>query len=405
MKAAILRADLFVFTTLEFIFFSVVPNRMSECKGNSSDGSDDDEFVDAQDSFVESVSAVEEVQDGEEESDELDTSEGFQDVPSLEEGLKTATESLNLFLANKFDKAVKRSAAGRENSMYHSISYSTITSLQAMMTLCATDVQAALEAAKKSVNVSKRFRRKQSVLAWKKQPYTQEELHAELIFAEGLLLHAVLTFLEDENLVSFVKAALKIRRCYLAYQECHKLIGKVKFSSEKEKAHFESGVRLGYGVFNVLLSMLPPRIMNLLEFVGFSGNREVGFKELDIGLNIEDGLRTPICWLAVLSYDLVAVYAFGLTDKDLRRSEQILQRALAKYPDSVMFLFFRAKYEQVCGRFYSAIEYYEKAIQCQAQWEQFHHLVCIILIFFTRLFYALFVLVFLGRNGDSFHVV
>ncbi len=44
--------------------------------------------------------------------------------------------------------------------------------------------------------------------------YTELELHAELCYAECLLLKASLTFCEDETLVSFVKAGLKVRTCY-----------------------------------------------------------------------------------------------------------------------------------------------------------------------------------------------
>ena len=49
-------------------------------------------------------------------------------------------------------------------------------------------------------------------------PYSQLEKHAELCYAEVLLLRAVLTLCEDENLVSFVKAGLKVRSCYQSFR-------------------------------------------------------------------------------------------------------------------------------------------------------------------------------------------
>ena len=48
--------------------------------------------------------------------------------------------------------------------------------------------------------------------------YTELELHAELCYAECLLLKAALTFCEDETLVSFVKAGLKVRTCYQSFR-------------------------------------------------------------------------------------------------------------------------------------------------------------------------------------------
>ena len=44
------------------------------------------------------------------------------------------------------------------------------------------------------------------------------EVHAELNYAESLLLRALLTFIQDENLISFVKGGLKIRECYKIYK-------------------------------------------------------------------------------------------------------------------------------------------------------------------------------------------
>lgn len=44
------------------------------------------------------------------------------------------------------------------------------------------------------------------------------EVHAELVFAESLLLRAMLSFVQDENLMSFIKGALKIKTCYQSYK-------------------------------------------------------------------------------------------------------------------------------------------------------------------------------------------
>ena len=46
--------------------------------------------------------------------------------------------------------------------------------------------------------------------------------------------------------------------------------------SEKDdqfKSHFEGGVQLGVGTFNLVMSLLPPRITKLLQFIGFTGSR------------------------------------------------------------------------------------------------------------------------------------
>lgn len=44
------------------------------------------------------------------------------------------------------------------------------------------------------------------------------QIHAELVYAESLLLRAIISFIQDENLVSFIKGALKIKACYNSYK-------------------------------------------------------------------------------------------------------------------------------------------------------------------------------------------
>ena len=72
--------------------------------------------------------------------------------------------------------------------------------------------------------------------------WTEQEVHAELVYAECLLLkvsllllllllkvhfllllllpllQAMLTVCEDETLVSFMKAGLKVRQCYVSFK-------------------------------------------------------------------------------------------------------------------------------------------------------------------------------------------
>lgn len=85
------------------------------------------------------------------------------------------------------------------------------------------DIKAAQEAIRQGVEVCQRFRRRSSaVYRMLVRPdynsYTAEELHAELCYAECLLENAVLTFVEDQSLVTFIKGGLKIRSCYQSYK-------------------------------------------------------------------------------------------------------------------------------------------------------------------------------------------
>jgi len=47
----------------------------------------------------------------------------------------------------------------------------------------------------------------------KKEIFILDELHAKLVYAEILLLRALLTFIQDQGLLSFISGALKIKEC------------------------------------------------------------------------------------------------------------------------------------------------------------------------------------------------
>ncbi|WAR24830.1 TT39B-like protein [Mya arenaria] len=137
--------------------------------------------------------------------------------------------------------------------MYHALGYGTILYIQAVMTFDMNDIETAIQAIKKSLIVCNKQRRKVGLFGSfsreaSKNSYnelTNEEIHAELCYAECLLIRALLTFIQDENLISFVKGGLKIRECYKVYKDCAKILANRRWESESQKHHFESGLADG----------------------------------------------------------------------------------------------------------------------------------------------------------------
>ena len=59
----------------------------------------------------------------------------------------------------------------------------------------------------------------------------------------------------------------------LIFRECWNILQYRNWDGDLHKNDFESGVRVGVGTFNLMISLLPPRIMRLLEFIGFGGKK------------------------------------------------------------------------------------------------------------------------------------
>ena len=60
---------------------------------------------------------------------------------------------------------------------------------------------------------------------------------------------------------------------FFFFRDCWNALNHRDWGDCQFRDDFESGVRLGVGAFNLMISLLPARVMKLLEFIGFNGNR------------------------------------------------------------------------------------------------------------------------------------
>lgn len=130
---------------------------------------------------------------------------------------------------------------------------------------------------------------------------------------------------------------------------------------------------MGIGTFNLMISMLPSRVIRLLEFIGFSGNKELGLQDLNKGYKM-GGLRQILCVMTLLGYHLIVLYVLSHHEGDLIVCEEILQTQLKKHPDGVWFLFFKGRLEFMKCNLNGALEWYRKSWKSQNMWPQFHHI-------------------------------
>lgn len=306
-----------------------------------------------------------------------------EEVISLAEGLADAQRAIDLFFDNQFDESREVAQRHCDSSIYHALGNGTFHYLKAVMTFDQEYVAKASAVLTDSVATIERFRRKTSTLdslgkMVRKQDYdsyTELEIHAELVYAECLLLKAMLTICEDDALVSFMKAGLKVRQCYISFKECWSILQQRDWTNDLHKADFEGGVRLGVGTFNLLMSLLPPRITKLMEFVGFSGSREVGMRQLLATYRDETCLRQFLASIVLLGYHLFLTIQMGQADSQTDNSlvSEILSAKLARHPRGAFFLFFQARHQMVQGNCEEAARCYAEANAAQNEWPQFHH--------------------------------
>ncbi|XP_048950493.1 tetratricopeptide repeat protein 39A isoform X5 [Canis lupus baileyi] len=289
-------------------------------------------------------------------------------VSSLHEALDQCMIALDLFLTNQFSEALSYLKPRTKESMYHSLTYATILEMQAMMTFDPQDILLAGNMMKEAQTLCQRHRKKSSVtdsfsnLVHRPtmDQFTEEEIHAEVCYAECLLQRAALTFLQDENMVSFIKGGIKVRNSYQTYKELDNLVQSSQYCKGENHRHFEGGVKLGVGAFNLTLSMLPTRILRLLEFVGFSGNKDYGLLQLEEGAS-GHSFRAVLCVLLLLCYHTFLTFVLGTGHVNVEEAEKLLQPYLKRYPKGAIFLFFAGRIEAIKGNVDTATYIYMKA--------------------------------------------
>ncbi|CAK8688467.1 unnamed protein product [Clavelina lepadiformis] len=303
------------------------------------------------------------------------------DLLDLASAMSEVNVAINLFFNNQFVDAKQLMKEKSTSSMYHALGYSTLLVMEAIMTFESCDISIAMQSIKSSLQICNRCRRKQNIAAnigkmfgisnSSQNDLSEDELHAELIFAELNLYRAALTFIQDENLINFIKGALKIRLCYQTYNHCSKLSEKME--QTPKNLHFIGGVLLGCGAFNISLSLLPPRVLLLLEWIGFTSDKIKGMQQLNEGYT-RSNLRSTIISLIILGYNLFVSVHLGTHDANLPHCEKILGEMMSKYPNGVYFHLLTGRLLQLQGDFETAIISLKKAAKLQTEWKQFSHL-------------------------------
>ncbi|RXM30548.1 Tetratricopeptide repeat protein 39A [Acipenser ruthenus] len=197
--------------------------------------------------------------------------------------------ALDLFLSNKFAEALDHLQSKTKDSMYHALTYATILEMQAMMTFDPHDILAAGNTMKDAQAVCQR--------------------------------------------------------------ELHNIVQSAQYTQGDSHSHFEGGVKLGVGAFNL----------------------EYGLQQLQEGASTQS-FRAFLCTMLLLCYHTFMSFVLGTGEGDVGDAEALLQPYLKRYPKGAIFLFFAGRIEEIKGNLDAAIARFEECCAAQQHWKQFHHM-------------------------------
>ncbi|XP_029793766.1 gem-associated protein 6 isoform X1 [Suricata suricatta] len=319
------------------------------------------------------------------EGDEEKFEDAYEMIPvattmNLTSSLEECTTGLYLFLNNRFSDAIHLIHPWSKNSIYHALIYNILMVVKAILTFEPQDIQTGVTTAKEALKTCNNFRRKFRMMNFshlvKKhgiKAIKEEELHAEICYAQCLILKATVTSIQDESILSFLKSAINIGLSYQIYKDCQQVLTQMPNYHSKTYEHLVEGVKFGLGAFNLLLSLVPPKTLKLLNIVGYSGDREVGLTLLYESAS-KSHINNILSALTLVFYYSYIYVAIGVERDHSSAVEDLFLIYLQKFPNCVILKFFQARFCMLKGNFENAQLVLAECILIQNEWKQVHHL-------------------------------
>lgn len=149
-------------------------------------------------------------------------------------------------------------------------------------------------------------------------------IEGRLIQASTHLLGSMTQFIQQSN----AKGAWNLRKSFKHFQAAAKEIAKFSGPELEDLAGWSE---FGLGFFNLMVSLLPPSVVTIAEWVGFEGKREQGISNLLASQQRDEkspqgSFMSAFSGILLLSFYLtISVFTGEQTPKMLDQAEQLLQ--------------------------------------------------------------------------------
>lgn len=321
----------------------------------------------------------------------------------LAHDLDLCREVLRLFLESRMKECEDglRDGDPDNNHLYLQVGNTILSALKGMMTFDSSDLLSALDIAKSTSSIASSLRHPtESVFSKlgglvrtnhavaRVKAMTVLELHAELCYAECILMKAVLAIVAGGDWMGLIREALNMRTAHGIYKTLQQFLDEADKNGFDESIDmdFRSGVLLGSGTSALILSLLPAKVLKVAEVFGFLGDRDYALKTLmaaggwspnsDLPAYNEEteGVRRPICDMVILVFHLVISVLMPVSHVDIPTARKIVNYNLGRYPTGIFFLYFQARLMTSQCEPERANDSLQKALDLDLEYVQVQHM-------------------------------
>lgn len=188
-------------------------------------------------------------------------------------------------------------------------------------------------------------------------------LAGNVVQADAYLSGALVQLIQG----SFLKGGWNLRKSWSWYCHVQKQLVSYQTDNEEEKLELQTAVDFGIGFFNLIVSLLPPAILRIVEFIGFSGDRTIAITSLRNAIKHHKSM-SPFAALMLLAWLCgISAHTGDMTDEFLSEAEQLLEWAQQNYPGSVFFSFCKQRFFRSKCMLREAVEEAQLAVDASTE--------------------------------------
>lgn len=215
---------------------------------------------------------------------------------------------MRLALNQRLDEALAVCDANLHKNMLYPFAKGYVLTVLAASSLDKDLIAQAMESLKLAADLAQEVRAKKS---WAKSFFvkpnynrlTDEECMAECIYALALVGVGAMMAISDRSYSSIIQAALYLNRSFGAYAEALNIMRhRKRWENEKCRKQFESGVKMGVGVLNLVFSFAPKKLVKVLSMVGFPADLQKALVDLHVVADFSDSFTYVIGVITLLVF-------------------------------------------------------------------------------------------------------